>query len=189
MENSGALNMLNTKYIILAPDAPPLINKYSLGNAWFVNGVSLVDNADAELLAVKTFNPATEAIVDRKFEVQVSANDYAGSSSDTVYLASYKPNMLTYKSELSSERVAVFSEIYYPEGWQAYIDDIPADHFRTDYVLRGMIVPAGSHTITFSFEPQSYKIGNKVSLASSVVLLAMLIYAAIAGFIVSWKNG
>jgi hypothetical protein len=189
MENSGALNMLNTKYIILAPDAPPLVNKYSLGNAWFVNKVSLVENADAELMAVKTVNPATEAIVDRKFEVQVSTNDYPGSPSDTVYLVSYKPNMLIYKSELSSDRVVVFSEIYYPEGWQAYIDDIPADHFRTDYVLRGMTVPAGSHTITFSFEPQSYKIGNKVSLASSVILLAMLIYAAIAGFIVSRKNG
>ena len=72
--------------------------------------------------------------------------------------------------------------------WQAYIDDAPADHFRADYVLRGMVVPAGSHTLTFKFEPQSYKTGNKVSLASSVILLAMLIYAAFTGFTALRKN-
>jgi len=115
-------------------------------------------------------------------------NDNPGSPSDTIWLSSYKPNMLTYKTELASDRVAVFSEIYYPNGWQAYVDDIPADHFRTDYVLRGMVVPAGSHTISFRFEPSSYKTGNKVSLASSVLLLAMLIYAAVSGFTASRKN-
>jgi hypothetical protein len=188
MQNLGVLNMLNTKYIILSPDAPPLVNKHALGNAWFVEKVSLVENADAELLSIKTTNPAVVAVVDRKFGDQVVVNDNPGSPTDTIYLTSYKSNMLTYKTALASDRVAVFSEIYYPNGWQAYIDDVPADHFRTDYVLRGMIVPAGSHTVTYKFEPQSYKTGNKVSLASSVLLLAMLIYAAVTGFTALPKN-
>jgi hypothetical protein len=189
MENCSALNMLNTKYIILSPDAPPLINNYALGSAWFVSKVSLVENADAELQAIKTIKPAEIAVVDRKFGDQILVNDNSGSPSDTIYLTSYKPNLLTYKTELSSDRVAVFSEIYYPKGWQAYIDDVPADHFRTDYVLRGMVVPSGSHAITFSFEPQSYKTGNKVSLISSLILLALLIYAAITGFTALRRNG
>jgi hypothetical protein len=189
MENCSALNMLNTKYIILSPDAPPLKNNYALGNAWFVNKVSLVENADAELKAVKTADPAEIAVVDRKFGDQILVNDSPGSPSDTIYLTSYKPNLLTYKAELTSERVAVFSEIYYPKGWQAYIDDAPADHFRTDYVLRGMVVPSGSHTITFKFEPQSYKTGNTVSLISSVILLALLIYAAFTALAAFRRNG
>ena len=147
-----------------------------------------MENADAELLSIKTNDPAAVDVVDRKFGDRIVVNDNPGSLSDTIWLSSYKPNMLTYKSELASDRVAVFSEIYYPNGWQAYIDDVPADHFRTDYVLRGMIVPAGSHTVTFKFEPLSYKTGNKVSLASSVILLVMLIYAAATGFTASRKN-
>jgi hypothetical protein len=189
MENCSALNMLNTKYIILSPDAPPLVNNYALGDAWFVSKVSLVENADAELQAIKTVNPAEIAVVDRKFGDQILVNDNPGSPSDTIYLTAYKPNLLTYKTELSSDRVAVFSEIYYPKGWQAYIDDVPADHFRTDYVLRGMVVPSGSHAITFGFEPQSYKTGNKVSLISSVILLALLIYATITGLTALRRNG
>lgn len=188
MKNLGVINMLNTKYIILSPEASPLVNNHALGNAWFVEKVSLVENADAELLSVKTINPAAVAVVDRKFGDQVVVNDNPGSPSDTIWLSSYKPNMLTYKTELAHDRVAVFSEIYYPNGWQAYIDDVPAEHFRTDYVLRGMVVPAGSHTISFRFEPSSYKTGNKVSLASSVLLLVMLIYAAVTGFKASRKN-
>jgi hypothetical protein len=188
MKNLGVLNMLNTKYIILSPEAPPLVNKHALGNAWFVEKVSLVENADAELQSIKTTNPAEVAVVDRKFGDQVVVNDNPGSPADSIWLSSYKPNLLIYKTETSTARVAVFSEIYYPNGWQAYIDDVPADHFRTDYVLRGMVIPAGSHTVTFKFEPQSYKTGNKVSLASSVILLAMLIYAAVSGFTGFRKN-
>jgi uncharacterized membrane protein YfhO len=82
----------------------------------------------------------------------------------------------------------VFSEIYYKYGWQAYIDDVPADHFRTDYVLRGMLLPAGSHTVTFRFEPRSYMIGNRVSLAGSVILLALLVIAALQGFKARQRN-
>jgi len=182
MKNLNALNMLNTRYIIIDPNAAPLLNRFAAGNVWLVDKVILVENADAELSAIKTSDPLREAVVDRRFSDMLPVTDTQGSETDTVFLESYEPNLLIYKANLASERVAVFSEIYYKYGWQAYIDDVPADHFRTDYVLRGMLLPAGSHTITFRFEPASYKTGNRVSLAGSVILLALLAIAAFQGF-------
>lgn len=178
LENLGTLNMLNTRYIILDPGSAPLLNRYALGNAWLVDRVTLVENADAELEAIKTINPKSEAVADRRFAEMIPVSETPGAPGDTIWLASYEPNLLTYKTELSAARVAVFSEIYYKYGWKAFIDDNPADHFKADYVLRGMAIPAGSHTVTFRFEPESYKIGNKVSLAGSLLLLLLLILAA-----------
>jgi hypothetical protein len=179
MKSLNALNMLNTRYIIIDPNSPPLLNRYAAGNAWLVERVTIAENADAELKAISTLNLLSDAVVDRKFAGMVPVSEYRVGASDTLFLESYEPNLLTYKATLSSERVAIFSEIYYKYGWQAFIDDVPADHFRTDYVLRGMLLPAGSHTITFRFEPESYRLGNRVSLAGSVILLALL---ALAGF-------
>jgi hypothetical protein len=181
--------MLNTKYIILDPGSPPLKNRYALGNAWLVDRVTIVENADAELSAVKTLNPGSEAVVDRRFADMIPLPVGPGSPADTIYLETYLPNNLTYRAELTSDRLAVFSEIYYKYGWQAYIDDAPAEHFRADYVLRGMYLPAGSHTVTFRFEPRSYKTGNRVSLAGSVVLLALILFAGVARFSQSRRNG
>ena len=174
LKRSNALNMLNTKYIILSPDAAPLINGNALGNVWLVKKVLTVENADAELDALRTIDPASEAVVDRRFADLVTVSDVTAESADSIYLTSYRPNLLTYEANLASDRVAVFSEIYYPHGWQALVDGKPADHFRTDYVLRGMVVPAGKHTVTFKFEPQSYKTGNGVSMASSIILILLL---------------
>ncbi len=179
LKNLGTLNMLNTRYIILDPGSAPLHNSHAAGNAWLVNRVTLVESADAELQAIKTFNHMQEAVVDRRFAELVPVTESAGSPGDTVFLASYEPNLLTYRAELSSERVAVFSEIYYKYGWKAFIDDKPASHFRTNYVLRGMTLPAGSHTVTFRFEPESYKTGNKVSLAGSILLIVLLVLSAV----------
>ena len=176
----GTLNMLNTRYIILDPGSSPLLNRYASGNAWFVNRVNLVENADAELEAVKSINPGEVAVVDRRFAEQVPVTEMQATPGDTIWLSSYEPNLLTYKTELSSERVAIFSEIYYKYGWKASIDGNPAEHFKANYVLRGMTIPAGSHTVTFSFEPESYKTGNKVSLAGSVMLLALLLMSVLA---------
>ena len=176
----GTLNMLNTRYIILDPGSPPLLNRYASGNAWLVDRVTLVENADAELEAVKSINPGEVAVVDRRFAEQVPVTDMQATPGDTIWLSSYEPNLLTYKTELSSERVAIFSEIYYKYGWKTSIDGNPAEHFKANYVLRGMTIPAGSHTVTFSFKPESYKTGNKVSLAGSVMLLALLLMSALA---------
>ena len=181
-DDLNALNMLNTRYIIIDPSALPVRNRYADGNAWLVNKVTIVENADAELEAIKTINPSDEAVIDRRFADFVTTTNTSGSPADTIFLTSYEPNLLTYTAELSADRVAVFSEIYYRYGWQAYVDDQPADHFRTDYVLRGMQLPAGNHTVTFRFEPRSYRIGNRVSFAGSVVLLALLALAAVRGF-------
>jgi Co/Zn/Cd efflux system component len=188
MKNLHALNMLNTKYIIIDPGTSPLINRYAAGNAWFVDRVTFVENADAELSSIRTSDPLQEAVVDRRYSDMITVTSSVGSPSDTIFLVSYEPNLLTYRATLSSDRVAVFSEIYYKYGWQAYINDIPADHFRTDYVLRGMSLPAGEHTVTFRFEPKSYRTGNNVSLAGSVVLLALLVLAAFRFFKVQRPN-
>jgi hypothetical protein len=182
MKNLNALNMLNTRYIIIDPNTSPLLNRFAAGNAWLVDKVTLVENADTELSAIKTSDPLREAVVDRRFSGMLPVTDTKASESDTVFLESYEPNLLTYKASLASERVAVFSEIYYKYGWQAYIDDVPADHFRTNYVLRGMLLPAGTHNVTFRFEPASYKTGNRVSLAGSVILLALFAIAAFQAF-------
>lgn len=189
LAQSNALNMLNTKYIILSPDAAPLTNVHALGNVWLVEKALTVENADAELEAVKTLDPSRVAVVDRRFAGLVSLTESPTASTDTIYLSSYKPNLLTYESSLGDDRIAVFSEIYYPHGWKAFVDGKPAEHFRTDYVLRGMVVPAGNHTVTFKFEPKSYKTGNRVSLASSLILLLVLAWAGFTTAISSRRNG
>jgi hypothetical protein len=183
----STLNMLNTRYIILDPGSSPLHNRHASGNAWLVNRVNLVENADAELEAIKSINPVEEAVIDRRFAEQVPVTEIRDAPGDTIYLSSYEPNLLTYEAELSSERVALFSEIYYKYGWKASIDGTPAEHFRANYVLRGMTLPAGSHTVTFSFDPESYKTGNKVSLAGSFLLLALLIASAVP-FLKTWRS-
>ncbi len=189
LAQSNAINMLNTKYIILSPDAAPLTNTHALGNVWLVEKALTVENADAELEAVKTIDPSRVAVVDRRFASLVSLTESQAVSADAIYLSSYKPNLLTYESSLSADRIAVFSEIYYPHGWKAFVDGKPAEHFRTDYVLRGMVVPAGNHTVTFKFEPQSYKTGNRVSLASSLILILVLAWAGFSTAISSRRNG
>lgn len=189
LAQSNALNMLNTKYIILSPDAAPLSNVHALGNVWLVDKALTVENADAELEAVKTVDPARVAVVDRRFAGLVSISESTAASDDAISLSSYKPNLLTYESSLAADRIAVFSEIYYPHGWEAFVDGKPAEHFRTDYVLRGMVVPAGKHTITFKFEPRSYKTGNRVSLASSLILILVLAWAGFSTVISSRRNG
>ncbi|HEX2968897.1 MAG TPA: hypothetical protein VHO46_07300, partial [Bacteroidales bacterium] len=178
-----AFNMLDTKYVIGNPDAQPLINNYALGNAWFVEKPVFVENANEEISSLDSFDPATEALVDVKFKDQVSKTEYPRSSGDTIRLVSYLPNQLIYKYSAGDERLAVFSEIYYPAGWKCYIDGKESKHFRVDYILRAMIVPRGDHEIKFSFEPASYKTGNAVSLASSLLLfIAITGYAVIGIF-------
>jgi hypothetical protein len=167
------LNMLNTKYVIYNPEAPPLLNPSSMGNAWFIEKSVMVDGANPELTALKTIDPRKEAIFDKMFNDQVSEASYRIAQGDTIELISYKPNELEYQYSAEEERFAVFSEIYYPAGWKCYIDGNESKYFRTNYVLRGMIVPAGSHQIKFIFKPSSYFLGNKISFASSILLILL----------------
>ena len=168
-----ALNMLNTKYLIYNPEAPPLINTHSIGNAWFVRKPLFVKNANQELAAVNLIDPSVEAAIDIRFRDLVKADSFPVTSGDYIKLISYLPNQLNYSYSAEGERFVVFSEIYYPAGWECYIDNERSLYFRADYVLRAMIVPGGTHEIKFVFRPSSYYTGNKVSLASSLILLLL----------------
>jgi hypothetical protein len=175
LENNHVMNMLNTRYIIYNPSAAPLGNRAANGNAWFVSDVKMVDNADEEIAALGQINTKTTAVVDKRFEKQLTGFVPATDSLATLELTEYEPNYLKYQAKTGTDQVAVFSEIYYSKGWTATIDGEPAEHFRANYVLRAMVVPAGEHTIEFSFKPQSYFMGEKIALASSLVFLLLLL--------------
>ncbi|OGX89106.1 hypothetical protein BEN47_08255 [Hymenobacter lapidarius] len=180
--NQQVLNMLNTRYLITGdPKQPVQRNPGALGNAWFVREVKAVNSPDEEMAALTTLNPATEAVVDvSKFAQQKAASyDVTGS---TIGLAGYTPDELKYRYTATKPGLVVFSEIYYADGWQAFIDGKPVPHIRANYVLRALQVPAGSHTISFKFEPKSYAVGNGVSLASSIALLLVLAGAGVYAF-------
>jgi hypothetical protein len=174
-KGTNALNMLNTKYVIYNPDAAPLINPNALGNAWFVEKPLIAENANQEISAINKLDPSKEAVVDKKFKGQVTKESYPVGQNEKIELVSYKADELVYKASAKEEKLAVFSEIYYPAGWKCFIDGKESQYFRTDYVLRGMIVPAGDHEIRFSFKPASYITGNKISLMSSIALILMFL--------------
>lgn len=173
-ENTKALNMLNAKYIILNPDFPPLVNSRALGNVWFADSAIFADNANEELSLTNTIDPAKQAVIDVRFKNQVQIPSCRVVANDKIELTSYQPNELIYKYTAEGERLVVFSEIYYPAGWKAFIDGSEKEYFRTNYVLRGMIVPGGSHEIKFVFQPASYNIGNKISMASSIIFILLV---------------
>jgi hypothetical protein len=169
----STLNMLNTKYVIFNPSSLPLINSNALGNAWFVEKPVIVENANKEIMSVKSFNPSKEAIINIAFKNLITKSFYPVQENEKIELISYQPDELLYKYSAREEKLAVFSEIYYPAGWKCYLDGKESKYFRTDYVLRGMVVPAGDHEIKFTFKPASYYVGNKISLASSVLLILL----------------
>ncbi len=176
--NMDVLNMLNTKYFIVPDNNRQPVAQYNqeaLGNAWFVEDYRIVPDADAEIQALSEFDPSREAVVDQRFEEFVQGKNFITDTASFIELKEYKPNHLTYFANCANEKLAVFSEIYYSKGWNVYIDGNVADHFRVNYVLRSMVVPEGNHTIEFKFEPDSYKMGNKVSLAGSIILLVFLV--------------
>jgi len=167
----GVLNMLNTRYLIYNPDAAPLQNRYALGNAWFVHNVRFVKDADSEITALSNFNPRHTVIVDERFRSDLDQFNPKSDTSAHIQLTSYKPNELKYQSNSAAEQLAVFSEIYYKDGWNAYVDGKLSPHFRANYVLRAMRVPPGNHEVVFKFEPAVYKTGERISYALSTLLL------------------
>lgn len=175
--NMEVLNMLNVKYVIQTDKEGkefPTSNPNANGNAWFVSQVKLVNSADEEMKALDSLDSKNVAVVNSKdFELKKTA--FAKDSSATVTLENYKPNYLKYNSENANEGLAVFSEMYYGKGWNAYIDGKKSDHIRVDYVLRGLQISAGKHTIEFKFEPQVVKTGSTITLISSIVILLLLI--------------
>ena len=167
--------MLNTKYFIFPAgqqgQTVPVENPYAYGNAWFVDKVQYVNNANEEIDALNDILPTETAVVDAKFKDQLKGvtKGYKDSLS-TIRLTSYEPNRLVYETSSAKDGVAVFSEIYYP-GWQAKIDGQPVDIARADYILRVMNVPAGQHTIEMWFDPQSLHVTESIAYASLALLL------------------
>ena len=171
MNTLPVINMLNTKYCIYDTSQPPLSNTHALGNAWLVKEVKLVDRADEEVTSLKSFDPKTTAIVNRSFEKELGGFKTASAEGE-IKLTEYKPNYLKYEATVNSgSQLAVFSEIYYPKGWKSFIDGKETEHIQANFVLRALVVPSGNHQIEFKFEPESYFIGNKISFASSILLL------------------
>jgi len=169
-----ALNMLNTKYFILPTKEGelPLENPYALGNAWFVKEVSYVANADEELDMTTSSNPHVTAVVDGQFKSALNnATTFEVADDAFIELTEYEPNSLTYQTQNPSDGVAVFSEIYYPDGWQVTIDGQPVELARADYVLRTLYVPAGSHTIQMTFDPQSIHVTETIAYGALILLL------------------
>jgi uncharacterized membrane protein YfhO len=169
--------MVNTKYVILNPETQPIINKHARGNAWFVNKVRVVDDADADMAALAEIDLINEATLDRRYESQLQNKSFPSDPTATITLAEYQPNRMVYSSQSASDQLAVFSEMHYEKGWQAYIDGEKTDHLRVNYMLRGLEVPAGAHEIIFEFHPRSYYTGSTFSLVSSVLLLLMFLGA------------
>ena len=177
--NVQVLNMLNTKYVInsdgTAEGLTVQVNPAACGHAWFVKSVKFVIDADAEMDGLTSFEPKDEAITDQKFKGLIAKGrpgnfDPAGK----IELASYTPDHLVYQSSASGTQIAVFSEVYYDKGWTMLIDGKEQPYFRTDYLLRAAVIPAGKHKIEFIFHPASYYTGEKISLIGSILLVLLL---------------
>ncbi|MFM8432264.1 MAG: YfhO family protein, partial [Bacteroidota bacterium] len=176
VSSQPVLNMLNAAYIVYNPDVAPLTNVGAMGSAWLVPEFKIVPDADSELAALKNFDPYAAMFVDKRYAGQLTGYSFKPDSTSIIRLTEYKPNHLTYQFNSSAERLAVFSEIYYDKGWNAYVDGKKSPYFRTNYVLRGMRVPAGSHKVEFKFEPEVIAKGEKIALASSGLLVLFLLF-------------
>lgn len=174
------LSMLNDRYIIVDPDAYPLVNKNAYGNCWLVDSCVNASTPDEEIALIGSVDLRSKAVIGKDF--QSYANVKPGvSGADSISLSYYAPNELRYDYDISSDRTAIFSEIYYPQGWKAMIDGKdPLDIFRADWTLRAANLPAGKHTLTMRFEPRSYTVSSNISRASSAALI-LLILLSIAG--------
>lgn len=171
------LNMLNMRYIIYTPEQTPIVNPYAYGNGWFVDDLEIVENADEELAAVKSIDPLETAVVDRRFADMVDGFDFTKDDEGSIEMITYEPMRIRYKTSAATDQLAVFSEIYYPYGWEASIDGNPVEHFRADWTLRGMIVPAGEHEVEFKFVPKAYITAARIGSVSSLFILILLVAA------------
>jgi hypothetical protein len=169
------LNMLNMKYLIYNMQSAPLLNPSAYGNAWFVSAIKKVTTANDALETMKTFNAKQTAVVEEKFATELQGfTAKPVAVTDVIKMISFAPNNLVYESNSSTQNFAVFSEVYYKEGWNAYIDDKLTPHTSVNYVLRGMILPAGKHKVAFKFEPTVNDIGIKIAWTSSIMCILLI---------------
>lgn len=178
------LNMLNTKYFIFPAgqqrQTVPILNPHAYGNAWFVNKVQYVNNANEEIDALDSIIPTETAVVDARFkDVLKGATESYKDSLSSIRLTSYAPNRLTYETNNAQDGIAVFSEIYYPDGWHVTIDGQPAELARADYILRTMHIPAGQHTIEMRFDPTSLHVTEGIAYGALALLVIGIIVAVL----------
>lgn len=171
----GVINMLNTKYIIQkGADGPEArLNPGANGPVWFVDSLVVVENADEEIERLGRIDTRAIALVDKRFASQIEAFKPGGAPTDSIWFTKYRPNSVDYEYRAETDRFAVFSEIYYEKGWKASIDGSPAPHVRTNYTLRGMLLPAGQHKVEFVFAPKMWKIGNAIDYTFSFIIFGI----------------
>ena len=152
-------------------------NPDALGNAWFVDAYQLVEDPNAEILALNELNPADTAVIDKRFADMVQGKNLERDSNSVIAMEHqkpYNPDYVVYKTKTSKDQLAVFSEVYYAPDWRAYIDGKPADYFRANYILRAMVIPAGEHTIEFKCEaPKLYKL-IKLNLVCGILFVLLV---------------
>jgi len=171
-----AINMLNAKYIILHPNMAPVENRFANGAAWFVNSIEFVDTHKDEIDKLQEIDIANDALIHKEYaEIMQEYTFGSGSENDTIYPTEYSPNKIVYKSSLDNSRLALFSEIYYPKGWKAYINGEEQPIIKANYLLRSLAIPAGESEIMFVFKPKSFKIGQTVSAIGSVIVLMLIL--------------
>jgi len=183
MDSLGVLNMMNMKYLIYNKEAAPIVNPHANGNAWFVSNIRVADGANDEMKLLGEINTKKEMVVDKSFATQLPSKLVADSSAH-IALVKYEPNDLKYNFSSKTDQVAVFSEIYYDKGWNAYINGKLVPYVRANYLLRAMPLKAGNYEVEFKFEPKAYSVGNTIAFISSMLLLLSII-----GFVyMQWKK-
>ena len=176
LETCKVMNMMNTKYIIYDPNKAPIQNPFAYGNAWFVDNIKQVSTNDEEILAIKETDLKKTAIVHQEFSDLLNGKTFGGDSTASIQLETkgYRPDHLTYNFNSSKNELVVFSEVYYDQGWNAYIDGEKVDYLRANYVLRALYVPAGKHILEFKFEPTKINTYNQINVASSLLIMLLL---------------
>ena len=185
MPDTPVLNALNTRYIIIGGDYPPVVNANTLGNAWFVDEVVPAVTPDEEIAFLGSVDLRRQAVIGQDMPAVTAA---PADTTDTIVMTAYAPNELRYHYTASADRLAVFSEIYYPNGWKAQVDGAPVDVLRADWTLRAAQLPAGEHDLVMRFEPDSYRIGANVSRASSITLIILLLLSIAGLFLPARKK-
>lgn len=178
MADLQILNMMNMKYLIYDAKQQALGNQFANGNAWYVDIIKQVDTADDEILALNdvTFDSKKQAIIQKSSLKEAALNLSSGERS--IEMTDYSPNQISYQTNSQVDGLVVFSEIYYDKGWQAYIDGEEVNHIKANYTLRSLFVPAGSHDVTFAFEPSSYYSTKIISsLCSALIIFFALFFA------------
>jgi len=173
--NEDVLDMLNTKYVITASQdgqSQKMVNRSTAcGNAWFITNILYVKDANQEMTAINSFDPKKEAIVSEEFKPLINEKKLGTTTNASISLTNYHPDHLTYEYTAPNDVIAVFAEIWYTKGWNAYVDGIKIPYFRANYILRAAQLPGGNHKLEFKFEPTSYYTGENISLAASILLV------------------